>query len=186
MKIKNQEKRCYTFSHFMLSPMAKGIQTLHSTVEMFNKYLPNPGNDDCVTVKENENEDAYNILWDWSLNHKTVISLNPGVSGDLDELHYFLQDPENFYPWAEFHEDEYSLKGVMTAISIVLPEKIYETASLFRRGYYYFDPDNFGLIVCENTSLAKIEDLEKLQSYGRFNSFEMELVQALGQYRLAN
>ena len=107
-----QEKRCYTFSHFMLSPMAKGIQTLHSTVELFNKYVPNPANDDCVTVIEKESEVAYSILWDWSLNHKTVISLNPGVSGDLDDLNYFLQDPENFYPWADFREDEYSLKNV--------------------------------------------------------------------------
>jgi len=179
------EKRLYTFSHFMLSPMAKGIQTLHSTVELFNKYLPNPGNDDCVTVKENENEDAYNILWDWSLNHKTVISLNPGVSGDLDELHYFLQDPENFYPWSEFHEDEYSLKGVMTSISIVLPEKIYETASLFRTKNFEWDY-NLGRLVCLDASKVDIELLEKIESYGRYNSFEQELVQIIGQFRLAN
>jgi len=184
--MENTEKRLYTFSHFMLSPMAKGIQTLHSTVELFNKYVPNPENNDEVTVTDDEEKDANSILWDWSNNHKTVISLNAGVSENLDELVYFLQDPENFYPWADFHEDEYSLKGVRTAVSIVLPEKIYETAALFRKGYYSFDPDNFGLIVCENTSLMKLEDLEKLQGYGRFNAFEIDLIDTLNMYRLAN
>jgi len=153
--MKNQEKRCYTFSHFMLSPMAKGIQTLHSTVELFNKYLPNPSNDNTVNVQEDSNKDAYSILWDWSLNHKTVISLNPGVSGDLDDLYYFLQDPENFYPWADFHEDEYSLKGVRTAISIVLPEKIYETVNILKKGYE-FDYENMGYVVSLNTSSIDI------------------------------
>jgi len=176
--LKNQEKRCYTFSHFMLSPMAKGIQTLHSTVELFNKYVPNPSNDDSVDVLQ------YDILYDWSLNHKTVISLNPGVSGDMDDLVYFLQDPENLYPWADFHEDEYSLKGVRTAVSLVLPEKIYEAASLFRKGYY-FDLENYGTIIGETASL-NTEEFDKLISYGRYNSFEQELVQTLSQFRLAN
>ena len=88
----NSEKRLYTFPHFILSPLAKGIQTTHSTVELFNKYVPNPSNDDCVSVIEKESEDAYSILWDWSLNYKTEIMLNPGVSGDLEELLYLLQD----------------------------------------------------------------------------------------------
>jgi len=177
--MKNLEKRLYCFSHFMLSPMAKGIQTLHSTVELFNKYVPNPGNNDCVDDLQ------YDILYDWSLNHKTVISLNPGVSGDMDELVYFLQDSENFYPWADFHEDEYSLKGVRTAVSIVLSEKIYETSSLFRTNNFKWDY-NLGRLVCLDTSKVDIELLEKIESYGRFNSFEMELVQILGKYRLAN
>jgi hypothetical protein len=60
----------------MLSPMAKGIQTLHSTVEMFNKY---------------QNESAQKrMLFEWSQYHKTVISLNAGASGDLDGLFDFL------------------------------------------------------------------------------------------------
>jgi hypothetical protein len=177
--MKEQEKRCYVFSHFMLGPMAKGIQTLHSTVELFNKYIPNPSNDHYVEDLQ------YDILFDWSLNHKTVISLNPGVSGDMDDLVYFLMSIENPYPWADFHEDEYSLKGLRTAVSLILPEKIYEAASLFRKGYY-FDPDNYGTILCENTSLMKSEEFDKLISYGGYNSFEMELVQILGQYRLAN
>jgi hypothetical protein len=104
----------------------------------------------------------------------------------MNDLVYFLQDTENFYPWADFHEDEYSLKGLRTAVSLILPEKIYEAASLFRKGYYYFDPKNYGTILCENTSLKKSEEFDKLISYGKYNSFEMELVSYLGKYRLAN
>ena len=183
--MENTEKRLYTFSHFMLSPMAKGIQTLHSTVELFNKYVPNPGNNDEVTVTDDLEKDANSILWDWSLNHKTVISLNPGVSGDLEDLVYFLEDPENFYPWADFSEDEYSLKGVRTAVSIVLPEKIYNTSSLYRTKNLKINIETgrFDIIDYERTTT---EELEMLHNYGKFNSFEFELVQILFQYRLAS
>lgn len=184
-KTENTEKRLYCFPHFMLSPLAKGIQTTHSTVELFNKYVPHKGNNYEVPSEDDVERDPFEILFDWSLNHKTEIMLNPGVSENLDELLYFLQDPENFYPWAEFHEDEYSLKGVMTAISIVLPEKIYTTASIFRTRNFNWDIP-LGRLVCLDTAKTDIETLELLQSYGKFSDFEMELVQRLTQYRLAN
>jgi len=181
------EKRLYTFPHFMLSPLAKGIQTTHSTVEMFVKYTPHNGNNNEVSVNDNEDEDAFTILYDWADNHKTEIMLNPGVSGDLENLLYLLQDPTNFYPWTEFHEDEYSLKGVMTAISIVLTEKIYNTAAIIRKAKGAFAQDiNTGRYVCIDTEKTDFETLEIIESYGKFSSFEMELVTVLGQYRLAN
>lgn len=181
------EKRLYTFPHFMLSAMAKGIQTTHSTVELFNKYVPHKGNDYTVDSNDNEVKDQFEILFDWSLNHKTEIMLNPGVSDNLDELLYKFQAPENFYPWAEFHEDESSLKGIMTAISIVLTEKIYNTSAIVRNSKGNFTQDiNTGRYVCIDTSKIDFGTLEILTSYGRFSSFEMELVEIIGQYRLAN
>jgi len=185
MEIKNLEKRCYTFSHFMLSPMAKGIQTLHSTVELFNKYGISPETKNELNLYNKENEIQYKLLTDWSLNHKTVISLNAGVSGDLDDLIYVLQDPDNQYPWADFFEDEYSLKGVRTAASIILTEKIYETAALFRTRNFEWDY-NLGRAVCLDTSKANIDMLEKLENYGRFTTFEMNFILILNQYRLAS
>jgi len=179
---KDLEKRCYTFSHFMLSPMAKGIQTLHSTVEIFNKYVPNPSQKDKLDLIDLEKEEAYKILFDWSRNHKTVISLNAGVSEDLDNLNDILQDPENFYPWSDFCEDVYSLKGIKTAISIVLTEKIYTTAALFRTGNFKWEPE-LGRAICLYTSKT---DFEILESYGRFSTFEMDLINTLNNYRLAN
>jgi hypothetical protein len=177
--MENLEKRCYVFSHFMLSPMAKGIQTLHSTVELFNKYTPNMSNDNCVDDLQ------YDILFDWSINHKTVISLNAGVSGDLDDLMYVLQDPDNQYPWADFCEDEYSLKGVRTAASIVLTEKIYETAALFRTRNFEWDY-NLGRVICLDVSKVDVDMLEKVENYGRFSAFEMNFISIINQYRLAN
>ena len=179
------EKRLYAFSHFMLSPMAKGIQTLHSTVELFNKYVPNPSNDDYVSVIEEESEDAYSILWDWSLNHKTVISLNGGISEDLDNLHYLLEDIENFYPWAPFYEDKQSLKGLMTSISLVLPEKIYNTASYFKSGNFYFDI-SLGKLFCSDFKKTTQLDLEIIESYGRFSNFEIKLIETISMYKLAS
>lgn len=183
--IQNSEKRCYIFPHFMLSNIAKGIQSSHAIVNMFNKYVPHRGNNYKVSSKDDIEKDPFEMLFDWSFNYKTEIMLNPGVSGDLEELLFLLQDEENFYPWAEFYEDEYSLKGIMTAISIVIPEKIYNTASYIRTKNFVFDIDNFGLVKCLDTSKTDIETLQLIESYGRFNNFEMELVKRLSYYRLA-
>lgn len=179
----NQEKRLYTFTHSMLSPIAKGIQSLHSTVELFNSYTPNPGNNEEVRVNDDISKDAYSILFDWSLNHKTVISLNPGVSSDLEELNYLFQDPENFYPWAVFNED--SLKGLITSISIVLPEKIYNMAYYFKTGNFKFDY-NFRRFQYNHKGNVTLEELQELATYGYYTDFEIELVQRLATYRLAN
>lgn len=186
------EKRCYVFPHFMLSNITKGIQSSHAIVNMFNKYVPHKGNDYEVPSENDVERDPFEILFDWSLNHKTEIMLNPGVSENLNELLYFLQDPENFYPWAEFHEDEYSLKGVMTAISIVLPEKIYFTASLLNKRKICIGTNNFDQFTLVSNdgekgySTEEVENIKLIQSYGKFSDFEMELVQRLTQYKLAN
>jgi len=187
MYTKNLEKRLYTFPHFMLSPLAKGIQTTHSTVEMFNKYVPHKENNYEVRIQDDLEKDPFEILFDWSNNHKTEIMLNPGVSGNLEDLKYVLEDPENFYPWAVFYEDEYSLKGIMTAISIVLTEKIYYSADIIKRNKDIFGINvNTRRIYCTDTSKTDLDTLEQLESYGIFNPFEYELVQRLGSYRLAN
>ena len=50
-------------------------------------------------------------------------------------------------------EDEYSLKGLMTAISVVLPEKIFFTANAFRKGNYQWD---------ESQGNLRVHNIEKL------------------------
>jgi len=179
------EKRLYTFPHFMLSPLAKGIQSTHSTVELFNKYVPHKGNNYEVKSNDDSEKDTFEVLFDWSINHKTEIMLNPGTSQGLEELEYLMQVPENFYPWAAFYEDEESLKGIMTSISIVLTEKIYNTASLFRTGNFNFNLNNYGRVLCKDESKCDTKDLILLYNYGRFNSFEMEMVEILSTFRLA-
>ncbi len=185
--IDNQEKRLYQFSHFMISTMTKGIQNTHSAVELFNKYLPNPSNNELSSEL-----DAIDLLWDWSLNWKTVISLNGGITPDLMELIEFLEYNNCPYPWTFFNEDE-SLGELVTSIALVLPERIYETAALIRNNEVEFITTSGSLRVLNweayNASfrLYEFEELQsKVNSHGIFTEFEIELINKLNTYRLAS
>jgi hypothetical protein len=171
----------------MISSMAKGIQTLHSTVEMFTKYEKIDISEyELITGREPSDDlimeaDKANILYNWAKNHKTCIHLNGGTSPDLQELRDFLDDTTNPYPWAEFYEDE-SLGNLMTAISIVLPEKIYETVSAMKTGVLTFNGE---FLHCVDTTQLDPEMTSKLMSFGKFNQFEQKLIMSMGNYRLA-
>jgi hypothetical protein len=188
------EKRLYTFSHMMLSDTAKGIQALHSTVELFNQYVPNPGNDECVDVQNDVNKDPYSILWDWSIFHKTSILLNAGNSIDLDKIVTFLDEYEvqgdNFYPWALFQEDE-SLEHLITSVSIVLTEKIYTAASDLRQKLISLDTRGIVTVLDwdkynSTFSLYEYEELQnKYGDYDFYSEFEIKLVQLIQNMRLA-
>jgi hypothetical protein len=93
---------------------------------------------------------------------------------------------ENEFPWCQFNEDEYSLKGVMTAISIVLPEKIYTTASIMRTN----KDIEFSKFLDGTNKLAYNESdsdiIDTLKVFGTFADFEVELIKLLNVYRLAN
>ncbi len=162
--------RLYHFSHFMLSTMAKGIQNTHSATEIPLKYQDT----DFIKLE---------TFYDWAKNHKTIISLNGGVSPDLDNLKFQLQDPENPYPWSEFYEDE-SLGKLMTSISIVLPEKIYEMSALFRTRNFEFTDD--GYVRCLDTAKVQEMDLIQIANFGRYSIFERILVEVMNNYRLAS
>ena len=172
----------------MLSPMAKGIQATHSTVELFNKYLPNPSNNGEVLVTEPI--DPSDLLWDWSLNHKTMISLNGGLTPDIMGMIEFLEYEGCHYPWAYFNEDE-SLGNLVTSISLILPEKIYETASLIKNKLVEFDCNKLRVLdwekYNEQFSLNVFEAIQKqISNYGIFTDFEKELISKISSYRLAN
>jgi hypothetical protein len=161
----------------MLSPMAKGIQALHSTVELFNNYVPNPSNDDTV------NTEPYDMLYDWSLNHKTCISLNAGTSPDLEELSFFLATKYNPYPWSTFSEDE-SLGKLMTSISIVLPEKIYACSEIFRKYRdAFFSEDGY---IVHNEIISGLQYRITITKYGEYTPYEQALSQKMNEYRLAS
>jgi hypothetical protein len=165
----------------MLSPMAKGIQSLHSTVELFNKYVPNGSNDDM------SDSDTYDFLFDWSLNHKTCISLNGGVSPDLNELKEFFDNKENIYPWADFNEDE-SLGMLMTSISIVLPEKIYLMKDYLNQYKSLKISDDGEVLYLEIPEFKQLpqEDLEKIDSFGNYSLYEIDLIYRIMNYKLAS
>jgi len=117
--------RLYTFTHYMLSPIAKGIQSGHATTELFVKY--NDPKEQDTSIKEIEKG---LMVFDWARDHKTHIALNGGTSPDLQEIVDILTEICD-YPWADFNEDE-SLGGLRTSIAMVIPEKIYTIAELVR------------------------------------------------------
>jgi len=122
-------KRLYSFVNFYINSIGQGIQTQHVAAELTNKYVYQHGHGRQESAK---------FLKDWSLHHKTTIVLNGGINSDLIELYNFLFicdeeghglwfDQELVYlPFANFHEDEASLGGIITAVGIVLPEEIYD------------------------------------------------------------
>jgi len=160
----------------MLSSMAKGIQTLHSTVEIFNKYTPNVSNDDAVDTE------TYDMLYDWSLNHKTCVHLNGGTTPDMRELSQFLNNKANPYPWSSFNEDD-SLGFLMTAISIVLPEKIYSAADQFRKIKRSFFSEE-GHLCYYDVNLGV--EFINVETNVKYSNFEQELVRVLIPYRMAS
>ena len=114
--MKQENLRAYFFQNMYLQGIQAGIQTQHTTTEMFVKYIIRGGS--CYTKKEA-------IFDDWVCDHKTTIVLNGGMSGDLLELEKLLSSEDNPYPWSSFRESEYALNGALTNVGIILPEKVY-------------------------------------------------------------
>ena len=183
------ETRLYTFSHKMLSDTAKGIQALHSAVEMFNIYVPNPSNGDEVRVGNTPQNDPNSILWRWSNIDKTSILLDGGFSDSLQELESDLIEVKSVYPWASFREDE-SLNKALTSVSIVLTEKIYNTAADIRAKAINFNNGEVKVLNWEeyndSFSLYKYEEkVIQYIKYGSFSNIEQKLVLLLSKSRLA-
>lgn len=111
--------RAYFFANMYLPALHAGIQSQHTTAEMFVKYH----NIVCENFKEVVG--IQSTLYEWAKEDKTTIVLNGGISGDLQELVELFSNKDNPYPWAFFKETTYALNGALTNVGIVLPEKIY-------------------------------------------------------------
>lgn len=116
--------RAYFLTNMYLSPIQKGIQTAHATAELFLKY-------------HDSKETEKNILMEWARDHKTMIVLDGGNHKSLEKINHLLSGygPEVHLPVACFREDEQSLNGAMTAVAVVLPERMYEAMSLMRQSH---------------------------------------------------
>ncbi len=110
--------RAYYFGNFYLSSIQQGIQALHVTTEMYNKY-------------PNLDLDGFDLR-EWAEKHKTVILLNGGMAFDLRYLVTLFDTKHNPYCWSYFCEEEAALEGSITSVGIVLPEKIYAGAAILR------------------------------------------------------
>jgi len=119
--------RLYTFTHNMLSPIAKGIQSGHATTELFVKYS-DPKKEENLPLIEVK---RWIMLYDWARDHKTHISLDGGNSASLQDIVEILDEICD-YPWADFTEDDETLAGIRTSVAMVIPEKIYRVSELLR------------------------------------------------------
>ena len=118
-----EELRCYTFTHFMLSPIQQGIQSGHASMELVNKYM----------VEQGWQNGYAEQVAEWIKDHKTIVCLNGGNSAGLKDLHEFLGVGLNLFPFVPFYEDEESMEGILTSIATVLPARIFDTSQLIRR-----------------------------------------------------
>lgn len=160
--------RAYFFGNMYLSSIQQGIQAQHTTGEFFNKYVTDfaPGS---------VFEKASRTLWDWSRNHKTSILLNGGFGENLHALVDMFSSPHNPFPWAHFHEEQAALDGALTCVGIVLPERIYATASAIRGDQELVDE-----IMASGAWENEDGDLWRLSKW------EFELCQELNKYGLAS
>jgi len=154
--------RFYAFGNYYLSSIQQGIQAAHCAVDMFIKYKPRKH---CSELGQVE---------DWAENHKTMVLLNGGNQRDLIELvDFFSCVPENSFAWGFFREDCQSLNEAFTCVGIILPERIYESASLLRNKVFIHKDDNGNTWVndavnnCDhNLSPWELELCERLNSCG--------------------
>lgn len=113
------ELRAYYFGNLYMSSIQQGIQSLHTTAEMFIKYRQ--------TFLNSQAE----YLLEWATDHKSVILKQAGYSSDLEVIRQFFYADENPYPWAYFREE--GVADALTCVGIILPEKVYGTADTVRR-----------------------------------------------------
>jgi hypothetical protein len=118
-----------------ISGIGAGIQSQHTTVEMFLKYQPTYA--DFVAIESIESmgykitqnrSPQQEMLFDWAKNHKTTIIVNGGYSSDLNDTLDLLQRVEVYggeYPFACFKETEDALNGALTNVGVILPEEIF-------------------------------------------------------------
>lgn len=162
--------RAYFFGNMYLSSIQQGIQALHATAEMFMIY-------------GDPEKPNYHSVREWANDHKTVVLLNAGYSSEILSLAEFFTREDNPYPWAAFNEDPLALgvglsgePGASTCIGIILPERIYETVALIRKGAVQRQLLNTAALA----TFARDYDIPD-----NFNDWELDMIDRLPQYGLA-
>lgn len=104
--------RLYSFVNGLyLSPIQHGIQTGHCAVDLVRKY---------TRLQRSKHT---NMVNEWADIHKTFIILNAVNLAGLKNVERIVS--ETPLPFQTFHEDVDSLGGLLTCVSVVVPENIY-------------------------------------------------------------
>lgn len=168
--MEQQELRAYFFQNMYLQGIHAGIQSQHTTGEMFVKYNPNHLDIETDCVGNCPKLGPTEMLYEWANEHKTTIVLNGGYAENLYRLVGVLADINNPYPWAYFKESKEALGGVLTNVGIILPQKIFNFSK------EYGDPTFW---LAEKT-IGEIEQETGLSTY------DLVLAKELSQCRLMN
>lgn len=104
--------RTYVFLHTYFKSLLNGVQGGHACVELSVKYDPD--------------SPQGRMYRQWACVDKTLVFLDGGVSLHLHTVLDQLQSlgEHGRLAWAPFHEDKDTLEGMLTAVSILLPESI--------------------------------------------------------------
>jgi hypothetical protein len=162
--------RYYAFGNYYLSSLQQSLQAHHACQEIYNKHFIDIDTDFDDADSYSTQQSGYNT---WSRDHKTIVLLNGGNSSDLLELKQFFKSVYHPYAFASFNEDEQSLNGALTSVCIILPARIYETASQDRR---YKGSGYISLANTDGTLFVRPTDL---------TVWEEELIVRLNGYSLA-
>lgn len=190
--------KLYTWTHSMLSTKQQGIQSQHATIELFNTYketdLMDYGRSTGDSPPKHLVDDARkaDMLFSWSEDFKTHISLDGGnsigMNEILEEFKMYIENDDMEYPWAVFYEDK-SLEGILTSISIILPEKVYKVSNLVKRGVISLNLVNGRLTFLMNDGILEEDSNEVMELIDddniSFTDFDIWLIENLPKYRLA-
>lgn len=102
----------YVLVLYNLSDIQKGIQALHSVVE----YT-------LIAKKEREETRSLGLQYaDWARNHKTVIVLNGGTTGEHGSMQNYERDLQRLgVTFSTFYEPD--LNNALTAIAFIVDYK---------------------------------------------------------------
>lgn len=109
------ETRLYTFTNMYISGIHVGLQSLHSSHELRNKY-----SDRGLSATDPK----YFLMNQWARKDKTVIALNAGDNQKMAKIRGLLESSKNPYPFGAFRES--GLGNQLTSQCIVLPDYMYD------------------------------------------------------------
>lgn len=116
--------RAYFFTNRYVAGIHTGIQSGHAIDQLWSKYVERFLTDQLSGVEPTfQDRTQFDMLRDFSKNHKTFICLNGGDHQNLLNLVDFLSNPNNPLPWMEFREP--GLNDAITAVAVVVPELLY-------------------------------------------------------------
>lgn len=112
-------QKAFFWANMYLSSIQKGLQTAHCVSALFLKYKHNPN--------------MFGSILDWAQNSKTIIIFDGGTDDNLQYMvNNDLSHDDNPYPYVLFQEGYEELRGTITCVGIIVPEKIYKEADYFR------------------------------------------------------